>query len=329
MIDSAEIIPFDPILRYDTIKNFTINISNSFNPQNDFLPDYTAFDYSFSYVSRRDTMVLLSGYKNTVSNMNSKGIIYYYDYEKPFVLPYFEYELDYADYILMCLLPYNIVFWEENNIVLLTDNQKDKFSIGENVNIIDNHSNVKDGKMYLKNYNTGNNDFGIFLMYSYDFWNAEKRLLIDKLVVSDNLPNLYPDQRCNLVVQIVLDVTEVGDSIVCKSWSVFDATQTVYLYDDTPDVESYFNIYFDICEIERRKMQKKLDEKKYTLQEIDAIYNSTKADIGRISKQFYLETERGHDEKGIRKWNKYVMENLGIDNLEIARKKAELEEQKK
>lgn len=323
MIDSAEIIPFDPIQRYDTIKNFRMNIGNSFSPQNRYLPDYTVFDYSFDYVSRRDTMLLLSGYKNTISKMTSSGLIYYYDYDNPFVLPYFDYNLDYADYILICLLPYNNDFWETNNIVELTERQKDKFSIGSNVNDIENHSNVKDGKMYLKNYNTGNNDFGIFLMYSYVFWNAEKRLLIDKLIVSDNLPNLYPDQMCNLVVQIVLDITEVGDSLVCKSWSVFDVTQSVYLYDDTPDVESYFNIYFDICEIERRKMQKKLEEKKYTLSEIDAIYNETKAEIAKISKQFYQETERGHDEKSIRKWNKYVVENLGIDNLEIAREKSE------
>ncbi|MDD3860358.1 MAG: carboxypeptidase-like regulatory domain-containing protein [Bacteroidales bacterium] len=320
-IDSAEIIPFDPILRYDTIKNFRMNISNSFSPQNRYLPDHTVFDYSFDYVSRRDTMLLLSGYKNTISKMTSNGLIYYYDYENPFVLPYFDYNLDYADYILICLLPYNNEFWETNNIVELTDRQKDKFSIGGNINNIENHSNVIDGKMYLKNYSTGNNDLGIFLMTSYVFWNAEKRLLVDKLIVSDNLPNLYPDQMCNLVVQIVLDITDVGDSFVCKSWSVFDVTKTVYLYDDTPDVESYFNIYFDICEIERRKMQIKLEEKKYTLAEIDSIYNETKAEIAKISKLFYQETERGHDEKGIKKWNKYVVENLGIDNLEIARNK--------
>jgi len=329
MIDSAEIYPFDPIQRYDTIKNFKLNLSNSFNPQNEFLPDYTAFDYNFTYVSRRDTMMLLSGYKNTVSKMNSKGLMYYYDYEKPFVLPYFEYDYDFADYILMCLLPYNKAFWETNNIVQLTDNQKDKFEIGDSVNNMENQCNVKDGKMYLENYSTGNNGFGIFLVSSYIIWSEENRFLVDKLVVEENLSNLYPAQMCNLVVQTVLDITEVDDSLVCKSWSVFDLMQSVYLYDDTPNVGSYFNIYFDICEIERQKMQKKLDEKKYTLSEINAIYNSTKAEIGAISQQFYIETERGHDDKAVRKWNKYVMENLGIDNLEIARKNAEIEEQKK
>lgn len=321
VIDSAEIFPFDPILRYDTIKNFNLNISNSFNPQNEFLSDHTAFDYSFTYVSRRDTMVLLSGYKNTVSNMNSKGLIYYYDYDKPFVLPYFEYDYDFADYILMCLLPYNKEFWDENNIVQLTENQKNKFEIGDSVDDVDNHCNVKDGKMYLKSYSTGNNGFGIFLMCQYIFWSAENRLLVDKLVAEDIPLDLYPDQMCHLAVQIILDVTEVDDTITCKSWSVFDITKTIYLYDNTSDIESYFNIYFDICEIERRKMQKKLDENTHTLPEIDAIYNSTKAEIDRISKQFYLETERGHDDKSIIKWNKYVVENLGIDNLKLAKNK--------
>ncbi len=318
MIDSAEIIPFDPILRYDTIKNFRMNISNSYSPQNEYLPDYTAFDYSFTYVSRRDTMVLLSGYKNTVSNMNSKGLLYYYDYEKPFILPYFEYNPDYADYILMCLLPYNNYFWEENNIVQLTDNQKNKFEIGNNISDAENQNCIKNGNMFFQGYDQTHAGIGTFAML-YDFWSADQRLIVDKVEVSENLPDLYPDQMCNLVVQIVLDITEVGDSLVCKSWSVFDFAKSVYLYDDTPDVESYFNIYFDICEIERRKLQKKLDEKKHTLSEINEIYNLTKAEIDMISKQFYSETDRGHDEKSIKKWNKYVLENLGIDNLKLVK----------
>ena len=172
--------------------------------------------------------------------------------------------------------------------------------------------------MFFQGYDQTHAGIGTFAML-YDFWSADQRLIVDKVEVSENLPDLYPDQMCNLVVQIVLDITEVGDSLVCKSWSVFDFAKSVYLYDDTPDVESYFNIYFDICEIERRKLQKKLDEKKHTLSEINEIYNLTKAEIDMISKQFYSETDRGHDEKSIKKWNKYVLENLGIDNLKLVK----------
>lgn len=41
--------------------------------------------------------------------------------------------------------------------------------------------------------------------------------------------------------------------------------------------------------------------------------------MNKITKQFVVETDRGRDDKSLKKWNKYVLENLGIDNLKLVK----------
>lgn len=332
MIDSAEIYPLSPIIDLDTVKNFNLNIINSFNPQKEFLLDYTVFDYSFDYVSRRDTIVRREfGYKRTKSKINSTGIVYYYDYDDPFILPFFKYEPVLNDYLLMSLFPYNINFWNANEIVQLTENQKNKFNIGKGLNEIENDCSIENGKIFLKEYCTKEENIRILSFY-YIFWSESDRVIVTKSSIIDSIPKdvqqtPYPDQLYNIEVQILLDATKVGDSIVCKSWTVFDTMKSFYKYEETELTMAFLNIYFDICEIERRKMQQQLDENKYTLSEIEIIYNLTTSQINKITKQFVQETDRGRDDKFIKKWNKYVLENLGIDNLKLVQNTEKRENQ--
>jgi hypothetical protein len=322
-IENSKIFPLAPIFEgLDIIRNFNMNLTYSFNPENSYLPNHTFFDYNFTYVSRRDTIVIEDIYKKTISKISSNGLIYYYDYNKPFVLPYFEYDSDLNDYYLISLNPYNEILWNSNDIVQLTQLQKQKIGIKlDSVNINnENELNVKEGKLLVKNY-FPSQERGLYL-FNYLFWSADKRLIISKHSIMDEMPksvqqSVYPTQLYTIKVQILLDVTETGDSIVCNSWTVFDTKESFYNYEETEETRAFMNIYFDICEIERRKMQKLFDDNKYTLQEIDAVYNSTKSKIERITKRFVIEADRGRNEKSLKKWNDYVLENLGIDNLEL------------
>ncbi|NLA23538.1 MAG: carboxypeptidase-like regulatory domain-containing protein, partial [Bacteroidales bacterium] len=270
-IEDAKICPLEPLFSFDTIKNFSMNVTYSFNPINNYLPDYTFFDYDFNYVSRRDTIVRDQLYKRTISKISSNGLVYYYDYNKPFVLPYFTYNYNFNDYILMSFIPYNEVLWNSNDIVQLTRSQKQQIRISDDYGNNKNQLDIKDGKIKLKKHSC--DDISFFEFY-YVFWSAEKRVILSSPSIYNNISKdvnkmQFPSDLYNLKVQILLDVTEVDDSIVCKSWTVFDTMETFYKYTETSNTKAFFNIYFDICEIERRKMQKQLDENKYSLTEID------------------------------------------------------------
>jgi len=320
-VKNAETCPLIPLFEIDTIKNFNMDVSYSFNPEYSYLPDYTFFNYDFIYVSRRDTIVREDINKRTTSKISSNGLIYYYDYNKPFILPYFTYDYDFNDYMLMTFIPYNKVLWNSNDIVLLTTKQKQQIGVNDEYGNAENQLNIKDGKIIFEKF--FQKDISFF-EFHYVFWSTDKRVILSSPSIYDNISKdvdkmQFPSDLYNLKVQILLDVTEIGDSIVCKSWTIFDTMETFYKYAETSNTKAFFNIYFDICEIERRKMQKQLDENKYTLSEIEAIYYSTKAEMEKISKQFVMETDRGRDDKNMKRWNKYVLENLGIDNLELVK----------
>lgn len=319
-IEDAKICPLAAIHSFDTIKNFCMAVTYSFSPGNNYLPDYTFFDYDFVYVSRRDTIGVEKLYKRTTSKISSNGLVYYYDYNKPFVLPYFTYNYNFNDYMLMSFIPYNEILWNSNDIVQLTRSQKQQIGVAENNENAENDLIRKEGKIKLKKFF---DEWALF-DFNYVFWSADKRIILSSPSIYDNISKdvdkmEFPSDLYNLKVQILLDVTEVNDSIVCKSWTVFDTMETFYKYAETSNTKAFFNIYFDICEIERRKMQKQLDKNKYSLPEIDAVYNSTKAEMEKITKQFVKETDRGRDNKYIKKWNKYVLNNLGIDNLQLVK----------
>ena len=82
--------------------------------------------------------------------------------------------------------------------------------------------------------------------------------------------------------------------------------------------DPFINIFFDICEIERQKMQAELDQRQYTIPEIDKIYSETVAQMDKITYEFLREVQRGHKEQAFRRWNEYVLKELGIDNIEMA-----------
>jgi hypothetical protein len=118
-------------------------------------------------------------------------------------------------------------------------------------------------------------------------------------------------------IQILLDINPLDSSFACKSFTIFDLGKTFYHLKTTEYSNTFINIYFDICEIERRKMEEKLKRNNKSISEIETIYHSTLSDIENITNQYKKEVQRGNNIKMLRKWNNYVLENLGINNIEI------------
>jgi hypothetical protein len=57
-----------------------------------------------------------------------------------------------------------------------------------------------------------------------------------------------------------------------------------------------------------------------TVAEIGSIYKRTIEDIDNITSQYLKEVKLGADEKQFLKWNKYIINHLGIDNVTLFKK---------
>jgi hypothetical protein len=319
----SENLKTHPFVSYidDSISNVSMEITQTFIPTGACVsPTLTCFDYSMKYVSgsnnARISDTLLPDMARTI---NTHSVLYFYDYSKPFLLPYFEYDKELGDYIKIAMIPYNEAFWNNNNAVLLSDEQKTKLGVM-----------LKDG--YLINFKEGNygQDFCRILYndrfryhVNYTFWSKDKRIFFTN-GLEQTQP--YPPEKINqhipgdlykLKVQILLDMNPVNDTLDLRTYTVFDEAQTFFHLQRFDYTAAFLNIYFDICEIERRKIESSLHKKQCSLQEIDAIYKAGIAAMDLITQKYLSEVETGKNTAALEKWNSYVFENLGIDNLGI------------
>ena len=64
-------------------------------------------------------------------------------------------------------------------------------------------------------------------------------------------------------------------------------------------------------------MQEQLDMKNLTLKQIDSLYYKTKEDMEILTYKYMYDVDFGKKVSEMNKWNKYVIENLQIDNVKI------------
>ncbi len=321
--------PFLPLFKCDSIYDISIRISNTYKQINGItVPDHFIFDYSFKYFSRRDSAAGVGAKKVLTREVSTHCILYFYDYNAPFIIPYFEYNHNVDDYRKMSIIPYNEFFWNNNSGMLLTEDQKQKLGfLAEDGQLI-NYREGNYGTDFVILPQFGINDKSVSLRhasYNYYFWSSEKRIRLSR---TSELGKEYPPERIrnsfesdlyNLEVQILLDINQVGDRVHWKSYTVFDSYQTFYHLPHDSLTDPFINIFFDICEIERRKMEKTFTTKQYTVEEIDAIYKQTVAEMEKKTAAYLSDVRLGKNEYSFIQWNKYVREQTGYDNIKMFR----------
>jgi len=325
-IQNARKHPFLPVFPADSICRLDMAISHTF--EHDGLSnrlDHISFSYRITYKSVRDSATV--AHASVIKReLTTRGILYFYDYGNPFILPYFEYDSEFDDYRKISIIPYNDFFWDNNNTLVLTSAQKENLGFFAKEGSIVNYRDKNFGNDFLKIRHT-DSTFSSLYEYNYYFWSPDKRIMLNRKM---NQNNIYPREKINtsilsnlysLNVQFLLDVTRKDETFDFRSYTVFDAAKTFYHLEEEPETRAFLNIYFDICEIERRNMEKQLNTSATTIQKIDSIYTEAVRRKDEITKQYLKEVQLGKASNLLTKWNDYVIESLGIDNLKIFREK--------
>jgi hypothetical protein len=319
--------PFVPIHQDSstTISNISVNIEYSFlKKENNILIDHIVLNLAMDYYRKSTQM---NNKPSQLRTINIESILYFYDFGKPFLLPYFQYSNQLSDYRKLSIIPYNQIFWD-NRKLLLTKKQKEQVGLIGNDGFFLNYDPQNYGNGFvrktLKKYNYEFKERHDFWSWRYYyFWEKNERIILKKDVIekqtaqAPNYKTITPSDLYEFSIQILLDINPLDSSFACKSFTIFDLGKTFYHLKTTEYSNTFINIYFDICEIERRKMEEKLKRNNKSISEIETIYHSTLSDIENITNQYKKEVQRGNNIKMLRKWNNYVLENLGINNIEI------------
>jgi len=325
-VENAAIHPFLPLSPKDTLSHVDLKITRTFRTEGGaYLNDYISFNYDVRYKSVRDSVSPRVPFIFT-RNIHTKGIMYFYDYDDPFILPYFEYDPGFDDYRKMSIIPYNEVFWNNNNKLLLTEKQKSDLGFFAQEGEVINYRGINYGKDFLTIVNTHlSNDTTItpFYEFYYTFWSPDQRIILNRKLRQNEV---YTRERANqsiqsnlyrLKVQLLLDVTQIEDSMYFKSYTVFDANRTFYHLPGQPYTNAFLNIYFDLCETVRREMQGELESRAWSMGQVDSIYKCANGKMDSITQTYLKEVQLGKNAKELSTWNSYILTKLNIDNLGI------------
>ncbi|MEO8734554.1 MAG: hypothetical protein ABI373_09510, partial [Flavobacteriales bacterium] len=171
---------------------------------------------------------------------------------------------------------------------------------------------------------TGNDRRGLF-QSNNAFWSRTLRIsLVDVMDSTAYAPLPAKSDmattmasRMDLVVLLYLNIDETANGYRTFSATVFDGFRSYCHLPDRPHADVLVNLFFDLCEIERRRMQSALDEPGLSLDRIRAIHAEAQKAMDRSTGRFLKETHYGEDPKKLAQWNDKVRVALGVDNFAL------------
>jgi hypothetical protein len=320
-IDKADIHPLIP---REKINNLSLYLTYYFTTtEKDILLSHVDFKYAldFEYSIREtisDSLEVETLTYNT--RVSTNGLVYCYDYDNPFILPYFDYSKYMDDYQKLAIFPYNNLFWA-NSKLLLSEEQTSMLRAMNREDLIFNSDSVTYGRHFMRNL-TNNENYLLIGRPKHLFWSPNDRVEIEEIkTLSEDSVAFYmhfaPKTLYKFSSQIFLDINTINDVNHCTSYSVFNADNSYLRVPNNTLIQIFANIYFDIVEIERRKMQDKLNGDTCTFKHIGEIYYDTLDRIDEAVTNYLEDVVLWTNIDKLKKWNQYVYENLGIDNFLI------------
>ncbi|MGB1295914.1 MAG: carboxypeptidase-like regulatory domain-containing protein [Flavobacteriales bacterium] len=297
------------------LKKVDVNLTKTFVKKEDgMVLNHIDFEYSIDYL--RDQIDM--GLKTNV-------LVHLYDLDHTFYLPKFNKTNERRhsqDYRAISEAPYNAFFWRNHNEFSVFDKGN------ENINFFNHPNTIKGlelGKSLMQANKTNDHIFE-----SPSFWWSKKRLRfaetkfqdttsVGKQETGNDFAGAYNGQfkadMYKFYGKIYLDRNEYNGKVNVLTKSIFDSSRSFYKLPITWKVQAFVNMYFDLVEIERRKLEKQIEESDKSISTINMLYSKSEEQLAKTHKSFLKEVRRGEVLSAMEKWNNLILKELKVDNL--------------
>lgn len=301
--ENASMYPFLPLFPDDQIQGVDFQIERAFERVGDVLRlQRLSFDYRVNYANRRGELYKVA----------TKAVLLPYRYAEPFVLPRFKQdENGLSDYMRINAFPYNAVFWTKGDEVRINDQHGENEAFFADGRSLTNMDLFKAGTLGGRG----------LLETPYVRWDARKRVIFNQM--RDRPQPLEPHKRdvrvddYHLQVHLFMDVNPLGDSLHWMTATIFDPHQSYFYLPMTNAARCFINMYFDLMEMERRKLEQRLLQTVQSEAAFLDAYAIAAAEAQALSERFFKEVMIGNNQKGMLYWNEVIFAALEIDNLAI------------
>jgi hypothetical protein len=249
----------------------------------------------------------------TSQTITSNGVVYLYAYSAAFEPPIMELPPDISDYEAILSYPYNKLFWQRNETVELSSKKKSYLNYFLTHGMLFNFESLGKAKL--------------FSSPSKALWSATNRLTLDDLKTykpnyATNtkkqgfvFDNKYAATLFNLSGQLFMDPNSYPDTLDLLTATVIDLDKSFYNAPKHELSQAFVNIYFDLIEVQRRKLVDQLRSQSLAPSAIHELYRTSNLQIQQTLKRYLNEVERGRNLSSMKKWNQVVFDALHINNL--------------
>lgn len=301
----ARVHPFLPLFLTDSISNVSIELTKTYQLfKGKPAISHVDFVYVLDYASR------MSEEHMQLYAIKTRALLYAYQPERPFASPQFDFGgLNFGDYKKINAYPYLDFFWKDNEEYRLNDGANSNDVFFNDPQSITN-SDFFDPNSYLKKG---------FLQSPFVMWSTKRILLKD--LIADTIPDprtsVYQTNKYKLDVQVFYDVISHKDSLHQVSAVVFNPYGTFYHLPIDQKTHCFVNLFFDLCEIERRKWVMELARTPFDEGAYLASYQRFVGHLKQVQQNFLKEVDRGTNEMGVMRYNELIKKELSIDNVAL------------
>lgn len=292
--------PFVPFTG-DSIVYIHWNIYKSFSLQQDTLCfRQVNFSYATGYHRLRPSQ------PNTVFQATTTAILYAYDHHRSFQLPVFDFSsTGFNDYQKINAFGYNDYFWSGHREYRLADQEQALGFYLDPAVVLSKHAFLPAA-------------FGKTGLFEFPFVHWSRHRIRIRQTVSDTIHSYKPGttdrELYDLSVKILAELDTIEDKHHLRTAVVMDPYQSYWRLPEDSLTLPFVNIYFDFCEIQRRKL-----EEKYRLRTDAAVVNEIRQDfddwLKRFSEPYFRDVQRGRNLVALEKCAAEAERELVIRNL--------------
>ncbi len=296
--------PFVALFESDSLQQIDFQLQCAFDPKKDgaALTHLKAF-YDITYLSR------VRQENSSLKHYHGEASIQVYKDQTNTMQPHFDFLPGVDIYRKIMAFPYAAAFWANNPAPFPAEQQalRNQFFYQ---------------KATISNQLIAERSIRHNRIFEHPFipWSSQRVLLREELPENLGQANkqsadISPVYR--LEVQLFYDLLQTKDSTFLLTNCVIDPYQTYYKLSVDATVNCFINMYFDLCEIERRAFDAKCRKEPLDQAHIEERYKEAQQNLDAVLTDFLTQVDRGQNRKAMLKWSAYIASELGIDNVAL------------
>lgn len=301
IVDDLIQSPFVPINQTDSIDSINIKIAYNYE-YNDTKGKLDNIEMKYNFL-----------YQNQVAErkINSHCLLLLYDDKSLFKIPLGTFNSNSSsDYEKITYQPFNRLFWENNEVICPDKQAVENERFFQKNGVLLNFDSLEHNNEKLKSKIIFWDRKRIFLdQINGEFnYNVSANTLLDY----HNLTTL--SDHYNLVANIYLDQNEFNDSTHYDLKTIINLDESFYHLKKNNSTLCFINLYFDIIEVHKRKLEHKLSQHKWSEKQVDSIYFDVQEKLNNYLKEFIKDVDYGKNPLQLKDYIDFVLSELSIDN---------------